>query len=168
MLGFSADEVGGLLETSVPSVNSALQRARATVAARVPPVSQQATLRELGDDGQRALVTSLVSAWERADVPGMLALLTRDARFTMPPIPTWFEGHDAIGRFLRERMFETPWRLAPTRASGQLAFACYQGPSFELGALCVVTVRGAQIAELTGFLDPAVHAHFSLPLRPGV
>lgn len=160
VLGFEASEVATLLETSVASVTSALQRARASVAQRVPPRTQQATLRELGEDGQRALVTAYVDAWARADVAGLLAMLAADARFTMPPIPTWFAGHAAIERFLIDHLFQTAWRLVPTRASGQLAFVCYQGPAFRVGALNVVTLRGRQIAELTGFLDPAVHGRF--------
>jgi len=162
VLGFSAAEVAALLETTIASVNSALQRARASLAQRVPKPSQQATLRELGDDRQRVLVTSFVEAWARADVDAILALLVDDARFSMPPIPTWFAGRAAIGRFMSERMFATAWRLVPTRASGQLAFACYQGPEFRLGALNVLTLRGAKIAELTAFLDPAIHARLGL------
>ena len=162
VLGFEAAEVAGLLETTTAAVNSALQRARASLATRVPSVSQQATLRELGLERQRELVTSFVDAWARADVDAILRLLVDDARFSMPPIPTWFAGRDAIGRFMAERMFATAWRLVPTRASGQLAFACYQGPEFRLGALNVLTLRGSKIAELTAFLDPRIYARFGL------
>ena len=165
VIGFEAAEAAALLDTTVAAITSALQRARTVVAARVPPRSQQATLRALGDEGQRALVTAFVDAWGRADVPAILALLADDARFTMPPIPTWFAGHAAIGDFMAHRMFATPWRLTPTRASGQLAFICYQGPAFAIGALNVVTVRDRQIVEMTGFLDPALHRRFSLPDR---
>jgi RNA polymerase sigma-70 factor (ECF subfamily) len=165
VLGFAADETAALLDTTVASANSALQRARDSLATRVPERSQQATLAALGDAGQRALVTAYVSAWERGDAEALVGLLTRDARFSMPPIPTWFDGRDAVGRFFAERVFATRWRLVPMRASGQLAFACYQGPTFGLGALNVVTVQGNAIAELTGFLDPAVHARLSIPDR---
>jgi RNA polymerase sigma-70 factor (ECF subfamily) len=163
VLGFSAEETAELLEVTVATVNSALQRARASIAERVPARSQQATLRDLGEPAQRALVASFVSAWERADVDALLALLASDARFMMPPIPTWFDGIDAIRGFVAERMFQTPWHLVPMRANGQLAFACYQGPAFRLGAFAVVTVRGQAIAQICGFLDPAVHARFSIP-----
>ena len=112
-------------------------------------------------------MATFVTAWERADVPALLDLLVEDARFTMPPLPAWFNGLDDIGRFLTERMFATPWRLVPLSASGQLAFACYQGnpagPPFRLGALNVLTLRGGRIAELTGFLDPGLHERFGLP-----
>jgi RNA polymerase sigma-70 factor (TIGR02960 family) len=165
VLGFEAAEVAALVETSAAAVNSALQRARQTIEARVPPVTQQATLRALGDAQQRALIEAYVSAWARADVHALTSLLCKDARFSMPPIPNWFDGQDAVARFFAERVFATPWRLVPLRASGQLAFACYQGPDYRLGALNVVTLRGAAISDLTGFLDPKVHAHFSLPER---
>jgi RNA polymerase sigma-70 factor (ECF subfamily) len=162
VIGFAATEVAELLDTTVASVTSALQRARKTLEQRLPDRSQQATLRDLGDAGQRELVAAFVTAWERADVPAILALLTDDARFTMPPLPSWFDGKGDIGRFFAGQVFATAWRLVPLRASGQLAFACYQGPAFRLGALNVVTLRGRSIARMTGFLDPAVHARFGL------
>jgi RNA polymerase sigma-70 factor (TIGR02960 family) len=168
VLAFSAAEVATLLDTTVASVNSALQRARHGLDQRVVGApSQQATLRALGENGRRELVEAFVAAWERADVPAILDMLVEDARFTMPPLPAWFHGRDDIGRFMTERMFATPWRLAPMWASGQLAFACYQGnpddPRFRLGALNVLTLRGGQIVELTGFLDPELHDQFGLP-----
>lgn len=165
VLDFSAAEVAVLLETSVASVTSALQRARATVARRVPPVSQQATRAALGATAERALVDAYVAAWAERDVDALVALFAYDVRFSMPPIPTWFDGVAAVGRFFGARVFATAWRLVPVRASGQLAFACYQGPDFRLGALNVVTLRGGLIAELTGFLHPQLHARFSLPPR---
>lgn len=165
VVGFSAAEVAALLETSVPAVNSALQRARVTVRERVPPRSQQATLASLDDATKRTLVSSFVAAWGSCDVGRLATLFSEDVRFSMPPIPTWFDGREAVQRFFAERIFQTPWRLVPLRASGQLAFACYQGPGFTLGALNVVTLRGARIAAMTGFLHPSVHRHFSLPDR---
>jgi RNA polymerase sigma-70 factor (TIGR02960 family) len=170
VLGFSAAEVAGILDTSPAAVNSALQRARRAVDERVPHPSQQAELDALGPDGRRELVDAFVAAWERADVAALLELLADDARFTMPPLPAWFSGRADIGRFLAGRMFATPWRLVPISANGQLAFACYQSQEgdqdagrFRLGAINVVGLRGGQVAELTGFIDPALHRHFGLP-----
>jgi RNA polymerase sigma-70 factor (TIGR02960 family) len=162
VLGFAAEEAAALLESSVPAVNSALQRARESVQRRAAQPSQQAILRELGPTAEQALVSSYVHAWEERDVAALVRLLTEDARFRMPPIPTWFEGREAIARFFERRVFATAWRLQPTRAAGQLAFACYQGPLFQLSALNVVSVRGRGICELTGFLDPKVYAFFRL------
>jgi len=165
VLEFSAAEAAELLATSVPAINSALARAKDAVSARIPPLSQQATLAQLGDTARQALVQAYVKAWAEQDAQALVQLLTHDARFTMPPIPSWFDGRDAVVRFFSEPVFRTPWRLLPTWASGQLAFAAYQGPDFRLGALNVVRLRDGKIAELTGFLDPAVHAFFSLPKR---
>src|SRR6266542_2804703 len=69
-------------------------------------------------DDRRELVDAFVAAWERADVPALLELLAEDARFTMPPLPAWFLGREDIARFFNERMFATPWRLAPVRRMG--------------------------------------------------
>jgi len=167
VLGFSAKETAGILETTPASVNSALQRARKTIDQRLPPSPQGAELDALGAEGRRELVDAFVAAWERADVAAILALLTEDARFTMPPLPAWFLGQETIGRFFAERMFLTPWRLVPIRANGQIAFACYQGEPgggrFRLGAVTVLSVRTGRLAEITGFLDPGVHRSFGLP-----
>jgi RNA polymerase sigma-70 factor, ECF subfamily len=158
VLQFPAAEVAGMLDISVPAVNSALQRARATLGSRR---SQQAELAEVDEP---ALVERFVAAWERADVPGLVELLTEDARFVMPPLPAWFAGRTSVERFLRERLFETDWELRPARANGQLALACYQGPAFALSSVLVLTVRGGRVAELTGFIDPAVVQ--KVPLAP--
>jgi RNA polymerase sigma-70 factor (TIGR02960 family) len=148
VLQFSAAEVAEVLGTSVPSVNSALQRARATVGAREPVRAP--------DEADLVLVAEFVAAWERADVPALVSLLTADARFVMPPLPAWFDGPQWIERFWRERMFATPWRLRPIRANGQLAFVCHQAPAYEPASILVLTLRDGRIADLTGFLDPAL------------
>jgi len=167
VLGFPAAEVAVTLDTTVASVNSALQRARQTLGRDPETSSQQAVLRDLGEDGRRALVGAFVDAWERSDVEAVIALLAEDARFTMPPLPTWFRGRADIGRFFSERVFATPWRLVPVGANGQLAFACYQasepGAPFRLSAVNVLTLRGDAIVEISGFLDPPILSHFDLP-----
>jgi RNA polymerase sigma-70 factor (TIGR02960 family) len=162
VLGFSAAEVAGILDTTPASVNSAMQRARATVARRVPKRTQQAELAALGPIGRRALVDAFVTAWERADVPALLDLLAEDARFTMPPLPAWFDGREDVGRFLVERVFATPWRLVPIAANGQPAFACHQfdGERFRLGAVNLLSLRDGRISWIAGFVDPQVHRHF--------
>ena len=100
VLGFSARETAEALETTVASVNGALQRGRKAASERLPSQSQQATLRALGDDGVREIVGRYIDAWERADVDAILALLAEDATFSMPPLPTWYRGHAAIRTFL--------------------------------------------------------------------
>ena len=86
VLGFSAREVAETLETTIASVNSALQRARKAVEERLPEQSQQATLRALGDERVREIVDGYVDAWERGDVDAVVAMLTEDAAFAMPPM----------------------------------------------------------------------------------
>jgi RNA polymerase sigma-70 factor (ECF subfamily) len=101
VLGFSAREVAESLETTVASVNSALQRARKTVDDRLPEQSQQATLRSLGDERIRALVDAYVDAWARGDVEAVRALLAEDAVFSMPPWSSWWRGRETIAGFAR-------------------------------------------------------------------
>jgi RNA polymerase sigma-70 factor (TIGR02960 family) len=163
VLQLSAQEVAEILGTTPASVNSALQRARATVAERNPGRSQRDELAALGPEGQRDLLDKLVDAWQRADVDALAALLAEDARFTMPPLPAWFDGRDAVRRFLAERLLERPWRLRPIRANGQLALACYMrrdDGSYPLSAINVLSVRDGQVSELTGFLDPTTFELF--------
>ena len=166
VLEYSAAEVAQVLETTPAAVNSALQRARKAVEERVPPVTQQAELAALGAKGQRELVDAFVTAWEQADVETILSLLADDARFTMPPLPAWFDGREDVGRFFAERVFATAWRLVPIRVNGQPALACYQRDPddhvFRLGAINVLGLRNGRIAEIAGFLDPEVHRRFDL------
>ncbi|WP_432934406.1 sigma factor-like helix-turn-helix DNA-binding protein [Microbispora sp. CA-135349] len=93
VLGFAAAEAAEILGTTPASVNSALQRARTVVRQRMPGRTQQAELTAVGPSGRRALVDAFVAAWERADVPALLDLLSEDACFTMPPLPAcWSPG----------------------------------------------------------------------------
>ena len=92
VLGYSAKEVADELDTTVASVNSALQRARATLDQKLPERSQQATLRSLADDELKGLVDRYVAAWERNDVDAVVELLTEDAAISMPPLASWFGG----------------------------------------------------------------------------
>jgi RNA polymerase sigma-70 factor (ECF subfamily) len=158
VLGFSAREVADALETTTAAVNSALQRARRTVEERLPDRSQQATLRALGDDGLRGIVDGYVEAWNRGDVNTVVAMLTEDATFAMPPLKTWFGGRGAIAAFLAGWPLsgEWRWRQVRLRASGQEALAFYtwdadQGAYLPF-ALNVLTLRGPRISDVTAFL----------------
>ncbi|HEX5617993.1 MAG TPA: sigma-70 family RNA polymerase sigma factor [Solirubrobacteraceae bacterium] len=168
VLGFSAREVAESLETTPVSIDSALQRAHKAVDQRMPERTQQATLRALGDEAVRAAVDRYRDAWERADVDAVKAMLAEDAIVAMPPHPTWYEGRDAIGEFLRRLPFRAGRheRVVPTAANGQLAFAHYwslDGDPFTLHAIGIVSFRGTEIAELTYFRSPEVLARFDLP-----
>jgi RNA polymerase sigma-70 factor, ECF subfamily len=171
VLGFSAREVAETLESSVASVNSALQRARKAVDERLPAHSQQETVRTLGDQRLRELVDAYVDAWERGDVEAVAAMLADDALVTMPPMPTWFQGRDAFATFLAEWAFARrgchPGRLVRAHANGQVAFASYQWDDevgcFRGHVLQVLTLDGDRIAEVTGFVEPALFDRFGLP-----
>jgi RNA polymerase sigma-70 factor, ECF subfamily len=159
VLGFSAKETAESLDTTVASANGALRRARKAVTERLPDQSQQATLRALGDDGLREVVERYVDAWEQGDVDAILAMLAEDATFAMPPLRTWYRGHDAIAIFLKDSALRDRWRLVPARANGQLAFGTYawdadSGSYVALG-LDVLTLRGARVQEITAFVTPA-------------
>jgi RNA polymerase sigma-70 factor (ECF subfamily) len=174
VLGYSAQEVADLLETTVASVNSALQRARAAVEERTPEQSQQATLRMLGDDGLRKVVDDYVDAWQRADIDAVVAMLTEDAAFAMPPLATWFYGHDGIRTWLAGSPLSGDWHWKPiyTTANGQPALAFYSWDDDEQAylpfALNVLTLRGDRISEVNAFItrsteDPAREVIARLP-----
>ena len=169
VLGFSGTEVAEALGTSRAAVDSALQRAHGTVDARLPARSQQATLRELGDAGQRELTARFTRAWDAGDVDGIVALLTDDATITMPPFPSWYAGRDAIAAFFRGGPFRTGnrWRTVPTAANGQLAVAGYlhDGDAYVAHGVHVLEVDGDRLAGWTAFLGPEVVARFGLPPR---
>ncbi len=156
VLQLSAAEVAALLDTTPASVNSALQRARATIETRVPGPSQQSELAALGDDGVRRLVEEFMQAWETADVDRIGAVLTDDVRFTMPPLPAWFDGREMVLRFMSDRMFATQWRLHPITINAQPGFACEQrvGGTWVPGSVTVLGLRGGLISAVSGFVHP--------------
>lgn len=176
VLGYSARETAATLETSVAAVNSALQRARARLDDRLPDRSQQATLRILGDDGVRAIVDAYVDAWDREDIDGVVAMLTEQATFSMPPMDSWFGGpggHRELAGFLRTGPLTGDWRWkhAATRANGQhaLAFYCWYEPdrTHRPFALNVLSFADGKISDVTCFInrsiasdDPADYVRF--------
>jgi RNA polymerase sigma-70 factor, ECF subfamily len=167
VLDFSAKEVAELFETTVASVNSALQRARQTVAQRVPVQTQQETLRTLGDEKTRELVARYITAIESSDVDGLVSLLTEDVVWAMPPLSTWYEGLDTVVPFLREYPLRQRWRHIPVRASEQPAVACYmwddETQRFDGHTIDVLTFRGDRIAQVTAFIDVRHFSRLGLP-----
>lgn len=163
VLQFSAAEVAEQLGTTVPAVNSALQRARAAVRG----VGDAGEVGEPGDPRVRAVVDRYVRAFEAADVPAIVRLLVDDAVLEMPPVPLWFRGSHDYGRFM-ERVFEmrgTGWAVTRLTANGQPAFAAYApqpGGGHRLHTLQVLTVAGGLVARNAVFADPAVFAAFEL------
>jgi RNA polymerase sigma-70 factor, ECF subfamily len=168
VLGFSAREVSEALNTSVASVNSALQRARRAVDGRLPERSQQATLRTLGDERVRELVQAYIDAWARRDVAAVAALLAEDAVFSMPPWPMWWRGRDTIAGFVEKADEEClQGRMVQARANGQAAVATYsldaETGRWKASAIDVFTFEGALIKEITAFVTPAIVPRLGLP-----
>ncbi|HEY1776647.1 MAG TPA: sigma-70 family RNA polymerase sigma factor [Solirubrobacteraceae bacterium] len=166
VLGFSAQEVAGMLETTTASVNSALLRARVSVQAG-GGAGERAPLRHSA--AERALVDRFARAFEGGDIDGVVELLSADAWLTMPPEPYEFQGAAAIAEFLRRvpRLELAPYRLVPTRANTQPAFGCYRAEAqtgiLRAHGLLVLTLSGERISTLTRFLDGGVLPHFGLP-----
>jgi RNA polymerase sigma-70 factor (TIGR02960 family) len=167
VLGFSAREVAELLETTVAGVNSALQRSRAAMAARVPEEPNR-RMPTAGDGTVRALARRYTAAWEAGDVPAIVAMLTADATYAMPPLTTWYRGPDDIRAFLTGAAMTHRWRFLPAGANGQLAFGTYRwdaaADAWLSGGLDVLTVRGDRVAGVVSFLTADLTA-FGLPER---
>ncbi len=166
VLGYRASEVAGMLDSTIESVNSALKRARATLQGRwkstdrhqPPPVAHSAA--------EDAIVAKFVSAWQAADIDGLVALLSDDVLISMPPIPFEYEGLDVAAQFCATifgggRQFD----LVPTRANGQPAFGAYlrtrDGTSHGVG-LYVLTLSGDRICAMARF-ENGMLPFFGLP-----
>jgi RNA polymerase sigma-70 factor, ECF subfamily len=162
VLGFSAKEVGETLETSVPSVNSALQRARQTVAEKIPERSQQLTLRALGDRRLQEIVEDYMEAMRGGDVNRVVSLLTEDVGWSMPPLASWYGGpvggRAEVEEWLRNSPLsgEWEWRHRPSTANGQPAVGTYTWfepeRCFLPFSLDVLTLEGDRIREITAFV----------------
>ncbi len=162
VLGFHANEVADMLDSTVESVNSALKRARASLQRRLPATAD----REPPPASEDAIVAKFVRAWESADVDALVALLTDDVFVSMPPMPFEYEGRDVVSRFCASlfgagRRFD----LVRTRANGQPAFGAYlrapTGIRHGIG-LYVLTLTGDGICAMTRF-DNSVLPWFGLP-----
>ncbi len=166
-LGFSGAEVAEALETTPASVYSALQRAHDSVDHRLPNVSQQATLRTLGDEKLREIVDRYTAAWEQNDIDEITAMLTDRATLAMPPTATWYRGRDAIATGLKTGPLNgvLRWRMVPTYANGQPAAKTYrwddsEGRFVSHPILAVLTLRGDRIEAIDAFHDPSLPVPF--------
>jgi ketosteroid isomerase-like protein len=179
--------VAGMLETSEASVNSALQRARTTLAGHLPgPDRERAPLPRSARE--RDLAGRFATAFADGDMDALVAMLTEDAWFTMPPAAQEYQGPAAIGEFLRASVAGRAaggYHLVPTRANGQVAFGCYvpdRSLSRDLGrgrdlsrdlgrgrfrvhGTIVLTLEGDKIAAITRFVENGVMRFFGLPLE---
>jgi RNA polymerase sigma-70 factor (ECF subfamily) len=160
VLGYHAREVAATLETTTASVNSALQRARRTLEDRLPDATQQSTVRTLGDERAKAVIEAYVDAWDREDIDGVVAMLTEDATFSMPPLRRWYGGpggSERMAEFMRVGPLSGEWRWKHplVRANGQWALAFYSWYEPERThlpfALNVISLRGERISDVTCF-----------------
>jgi len=163
VLGFSASETAEILDSTVASVNSSLQRARARMK-QVGP--QQDDRGEPPAAEQRAWIDRYMSAFERADVEALKRLLTEDVLMEMPPMINWFTGPDNYGLFM-DWVFDkagTDWHLEAVTGNGQPGFAAYRrvGDGYELHTLQLFTVTADGISRNSVFQDPEVFASFGL------
>jgi RNA polymerase sigma-70 factor (ECF subfamily) len=166
VLGYPAAQAADMLAVSEVSVNSALQRARATLAAQRPAADRDTAPRSARE---RELTSRFADAFEAADTGRLMALLTEDALLTMPPEPLEYQGHAAIAEFFQSR----PWwggqltRLVPTRANNQPAFGYYRAaphaPVAHAHSLVVLTLAGDKICAITRFGDINLFPRFGLP-----
>ncbi|WP_232247208.1 sigma-70 family RNA polymerase sigma factor [Kitasatospora azatica] len=169
VLGFTAAEIAAMMDTSTTSVNSALARARRVLAGRLPARTQRETLHSVGGARARTLATGFASALERGDAEALIALLTEDVTWSMPPLPHWYHGIDAVCDFaVQVPITRCPsWRHQLTSANGQPAVGFYLGADpahpHHAWAIAVLTLRDDRIAEITSFLDPGLFRLFGLP-----
>lgn len=167
VLAFTAAEVAQQLGTTVAAVNSALQRARAALA----DVGEAVDVAEPADPGVRAVVERYARAFEAADVPALVRLLTADVVLEMPPVPLWYRGSRDYGLFMDRvfRMRGAGWGTRSLTANGQPALAAYApepgGGGLALHTLQVFTVTGGRVAHNVVFADPRVFDTFGLPQR---
>jgi len=169
VLGWSSIEAAHLLETSVASVNSRLQRARTTIAQQLK--DGRARVNRSTSERERDLLDRYVRAWEAVDLESFVALLKHDAIYSMPPWREWYQGRESIRRF-----FETVWRsgsyadfrITSIRANGSPAFAVYArkpgSSEWQAHSIQHLVLHGDAIAVLTGFKDPNLFSPFGLPL----
>jgi RNA polymerase sigma-70 factor (ECF subfamily) len=174
VLGFSAKESAESLDTSVASVNSALQRARKTIQEKLPEQSQQETLRTLGDERVNEIVETYMQAWERDDIDTVVSLLSEDVAFTMPPMSSWYSGLEETRIWMQNSSMtgEWGWRATRARANGQEALAFYsfdpEKQKHVAFALNVLTFKGDKISEIDAFInrtieDPGEEAMKNMP-----
>jgi RNA polymerase sigma-70 factor (TIGR02960 family) len=166
VLGFRANEVADMLDSTVESVTSALKRARASLQRRRQLTGGREPPPAIDSPAEDAIVARFVGAYESADLDALVALLTDDVFISMPPIPFEYEGHDVVARFCAS-IFRSGRRfdLVPTRANGQPAFGAYlratTGIRHGVG-LIVLTLTGDRICAMTRF-ESSVLPWFGLP-----
>ncbi len=174
VLDWSASETSQLLDLTVPAVNSALHRARVTLAKHYHRAGGRDAVPPAGH-GRDSVLDRYLRAWESADVAALTALLKEDISLSMPPSPSWYRSRQAVRAFLHTTIFgdavfggvaSARWRLRSTRANGQPAFALYlrdASGAYRAFGIQVLTFDSGQIADITTFVNPALVPRFGLP-----
>ncbi len=178
VLDFSAVETAEVLELTLSSVNSALHRARTTLAQRYQHGKLEEAIMVSTDEKTQRLLDNFVQAWESADVEGLVALLKEDALLAMPPSPSWYQGREAIRIFAAATFFADDgmfggqasqrWQLMPTRANASPAFAIYQrdeGHEYQAFGLLVLDHDAGRLTQIISFIDPSLPPRFGLPVK---
>jgi RNA polymerase sigma-70 factor (ECF subfamily) len=167
VLGWTAPEVAELLESTVASVNSALQRARATIGQHLPETAQPAA-----DRAERELLDRYVDAFDHDDVDGLVSLLREDAMLRMPPRPSVI-GAVQIARFFHETVGRgdlTRIRLTPTSANGRPAVAIHlrtEDRGLIPHGISLLEIEGGQIVGIDAFTDASLLTRFGFPVDEG-
>jgi len=173
VLDWRANEIAQLLEISVSAVNSALHRARVTLEKHYPGEKREMVQVGRTDAATDALLSRYVQAWETDDVDGLVALLKEEAMLSMPPVPSWYWGREAIRTVLLAIAFHrgvrNQWRFSATHANGQPAFVAYRADEanrcYRAHGIHVVSLDGRQVAEMTIFLGSELATAFGFPLQ---
>ena len=166
VLGFHANEVADMLDSTIESVNSLLKRARASLQRRLPTSADREPAPAPDSPSEQATVAEFVRAYESGDLTALVALLTDDVFLSMPPFPLEYEGRDVVTRFYASMIGSgRRFHLVPTRANGQPAFGAYLRASTGIRhgtGLLVLTLTGDRICSVTRF-DNSVLPWFGLP-----
>jgi RNA polymerase sigma-70 factor (ECF subfamily) len=167
-LDWPADDTAAVLDMSLAAVNSALQRARATMQERLPAARLEWATAADAQDAERSLLQTYVEAFERHDDRRLVALLREDVRMAMPPHPTWYKGREAVAAFLADVLFAPgaeARRLMLTRANKQPAFGIYHGVGADASpaSVHVLGIESGLVADMHFFLYPELFAAFGLP-----
>jgi RNA polymerase sigma-70 factor, ECF subfamily len=165
VLQWRAAEVAELLGTTTVAVNGMLQRARARLSEAAPAEDD---IHEPASPDDRALADRYAAAFENADIAALTELLREDAVLEMPPLPTWFAGRAAVLAFVRAQVLRDAglFRLIPTAANGQPAFAAYlrdAGGPYRAHGILVLTIATSRVTRATMFMDPGLLATFGMP-----
>lgn len=169
VLDWQASEAATFLDTTVAAIKSALHRARTTLSTHIHHTDVSSD--RISDDMLQAQLLSYMRAWETADIDALISLLRNDASFSMPPIPSWYQGKETIRELVSMTVFSGDaygrWHLAPTGANRQPAFGLYrysQSDGFYVAyGIQVLTVDMGLIADIITFRVPNLFHHFNLP-----